>query len=697
MTTAIITIAIAIIIIIIILVLIIITTPATITFTTAILQIHTRLSPICAHQLPTPGLPASRTCFPATLPSSPQTTHNFQPVLHLPTGFPQATTTIALKYYISWLRFKSPALPRKPEPRLSPAIPVMSGEDGRWTQQRSGLIKYVQSKLLVRHLQMILKKLALPVSGLKVAQQARLIDQIDKVVDARNDEGLQQLKRLIYNPDAPDTHSSPGPSTAPLTQLPPKAPGYSSHPYNSSGLYSPLLSPAPPTMRPGTDSTSPPFSQLQLYYLEPMAKRSIPFTTASTPSLEFHQSPFYEPRANLTAIHGLQAFGPVTTTSRSVANITVQLSQQYADEIRQGLRAILYCAEGTSSGPHHVAFPQAIEIRVNGKAVSANLRGLKNKPGTTRPLDVTDYLDKTPGSKNSIMITYALSQKRYLAMVKLVRKSTPEDLVGQIKSRRPISKQAVLDRFLKDSEDDEVFATSTVMSLKCPASTLRIMTPIRSQFCKHNQCYDAISFLQLQEQAPTWNCPVCSKKIEFADLAVDKYVEEILNSVPRSVDAVTVDPMGDWTVPIPKESSPHIKRDYDEDEDEDEDSENEISILDTAPLSFKSNPSANGLHTPSASNGHHRLVTQPTYLSTPKSLSSEPLANSSARQNGGGSNKRHAPVTIDLTLSDDDDDTRPPPPKRHQASATPTPLSHQKPTDNSTGPFTISWSNPGYL
>ncbi|KAF3148903.1 SUMO ligase siz1 [Orbilia oligospora] len=572
----------------------------------------------------------------------------------------------------------------------------MSSDDNRWAGQRSALIKYVQSKLLVRHLQTILKKLALPVSGLKVAQQARLVEQIEKVVDARNDEGLQQLKRLIYNPDTPDAHASPGPSNAasPLTQLPPKAPAYPSHGYNSSpsGLYSPLHSPVPPAMRPGTSSTSPLFSQLQLYYLEPMAKRKPTLATASSPHLAFHPSPFYEPVTNLTSIHGLQSFGPTNTSSRCNVNIPLQLTQQNADEIRRGLRAILYCAEGSTSGTHHVAFPQQIEIRVNGKPVSANLRGLKNKPGTTRPLDVTDHLDRAPGAKNNVMITYALSQKRYIAIVKLVKKRSPEDLVSQIKARPHISKQAVLERLQKDNEDDDLIATAAIMSLKCPASTLRIVTPIRSQFCKHNQCYDAISFLQLQEQAPTWTCPVCSKKIEFADLAIDNYVEEVLNSVSRDVEAVEIDPMGRWTVPEPKEQEPRMKRDRDSDDDDD--SENDLSILDSAPPSFRSNQ--NGLLTPSTSHAYHNPTVRPAHLSTPKSLSSEPLANPSTRPNGGSGTKRPAPVTIDLTLSDDDD-VRPPAPKRHQASATPTPLALPKPVDNPTGPFTLSWSNNGYI
>lgn len=45
-------------------------------------------------------------------------------------------------------------------------------------------------------------------------------------------------------------------------------------------------------------------------------------------------------------------------------------------------------------------------------------------------------------------------------------------------------------------------ATSSVMSLKCPLSTLRIDLPVRSKICSHGQCFDAASYLQLQQQAP---------------------------------------------------------------------------------------------------------------------------------------------------------------------------------------------------
>lgn len=56
-----------------------------------------------------------------------------------------------------------------------------------------------------------------------------------------------------------------------------------------------------------------------------------------------------------------------------------------------------------------IAFPHQIELKVNLDEVKANLRGLKNKPGTTRPADVTQFIRKKPNYVNKIEITYALT------------------------------------------------------------------------------------------------------------------------------------------------------------------------------------------------------------------------------------------------------------------------------------------------
>jgi len=75
---------------------------------------------------------------------------------------------------------------------------------------------------------------------------------------------------------------------------------------------------------------------------------------------------------------------------------------------------------------------------------------------------------------------------------------------------------------ISKANDPDIVATSIVMSLKDPISTLRIDLPCRSTICNHNQCFDAASFLQLQEQAPTWTCPICNKVVSFDGLAIDQ-------------------------------------------------------------------------------------------------------------------------------------------------------------------------------
>lgn len=58
-----------------------------------------------------------------------------------------------------------------------------------------------------------------------------------------------------------------------------------------------------------------------------------------------------------------------------------------------------------------ITFPQQIEIRVNLDEVKSNLRGLKNKPGSTRPADITHLLRKRAGYENSMTVIYALTSK----------------------------------------------------------------------------------------------------------------------------------------------------------------------------------------------------------------------------------------------------------------------------------------------
>jgi E3 SUMO-protein ligase PIAS1 len=122
----------------------------------------------------------------------------------------------------------------------------------------------------------------------------------------------------------------------------------------------------------------------------------------------------------------------------------------------------------------------------------------------------------------------------------LVKKHSVEELAERIKMRSVISKQRVITESMQalvipklselsspatvvtKASDPDIEAMSSVMSLKDPVSYMRITLPCRSNICSHNQCFDAASFLQLQEQAPTWTCPICQKIVAFEGLAVDQ-------------------------------------------------------------------------------------------------------------------------------------------------------------------------------
>jgi E3 SUMO-protein ligase PIAS1 len=74
-------------------------------------------------------------------------------------------------------------------------------------------------------------------------------------------------------------------------------------------------------------------------------------------------------------------------------------------------RVMLFCA-GENTGVQDIAFPHQSEFKVNGGEIKANLRGLKGKPGTTRPVDITDSLRLKPANyDNNVEFTYALTNK----------------------------------------------------------------------------------------------------------------------------------------------------------------------------------------------------------------------------------------------------------------------------------------------
>ncbi|KAI9923545.1 SUMO ligase siz1 [Aspergillus wentii] len=431
----------------------------------------------------------------------------------------------------------------------------------------------------------ILRSEGLAVSGLKASLQLRIIDYIERLHQGGLTERFDHLRKTIY---ATAHRAMPGPST---TQA------LSSHNYQPLPVTPPIL-------------TQPRPSPLNA----PMP--SHPYTPGR---LDFKDSPFYTILESLTPTKECK----VREQTRDSVDLKVDLSPNVASRLQAdpNLRVMVYCAADTGLNQYtksDIAFPHQVELKANLDEVKANLRGLKNKPGTTRPAD------------------------RFFVTVNLVQRHPVEELVAELKARKTISNEQVLREMKNKADDSEIVATSSVMSLKCPLSTLRIEVPCRSVICTHNQCFDASSFLQLQEQAPTWTCPVCSKATSFESLQIDQYVDNILHSTSTDVDQVTIEPDGKWSSPKADDSSAvgGVTPATDDDDELIEIKEPGITPVkqESIPLNLSLQRTPAQSREPSTSSAAHRST-----------------------------NKRLASQVIDLTGSDEDDDNSPVRPAKRPA------------------------------
>ncbi|KAE8377917.1 transport protein particle component-domain-containing protein [Aspergillus bertholletiae] len=445
----------------------------------------------------------------------------------------------------------------------------------------------------------ILRREGLAVSGVKASLQLRIIEFIERLNQGGQIERYDSLKRAVY---ATAHRSMPQPSTP--QSLP-------SHQYQHSSTNQPLST----QHRPSSLGA-------------PVISHGL-----TSGRLNFKESPFYTVFQQLTPVVECK----VREQTRDSVELRVILNQDVASRLQAdpNLRVMVYCAADTGLNQYtksDIAFPHQVELKANLDEVKANLRGLKNKPGTTRPADVTDYIRKKPGYPNHIVMTYALTTKRFFVLVSLVQRHPVEELVAELKMRKIITKDQVLREMKSRADDTDIVTTSSVMSLKCPLSTLRIAVPCRSVICTHNQCFDAYSFLQLQEQAPTWSCPVCSKATSFESLQIDQYVDDILRSTSPDVEQVFMEPDGRWSNP----KVDGVSEAGGVTPESDDDDLIEIKELGNTPVKQESLPAAS-----------LSLQRTPAQSREPSSTSS--VARLSTK-------KRPAAQVIDLTGSDDDDD-----------------------------------------
>lgn len=277
---------------------------------------------------------------------------------------------------------------------------------------------------------------------------------------------------------------------------------------------------------------------------------SLYYPKYSGPMLLFQSTIFYQ---LIRMVHGFP-YMMVALKGRNVCNVPVSLNAEEIELLEQSPDARLYLFSGLSSTPNPAKTPiqfPPIEIHVDGINTKQYVKGLKGKPGTCRPADLTKYVTNLR-RQFTINIVYSDALEPYILYVYIVHARSPENLVTSIEkegSHIPIdvTKKAIQRDYEQNQDDDIVMDTSSI-SLRCPLTYARMKHPMKSTACDHVQCFDGLSFLTMQERIPSWICPVCSAQLDQNLLAVLDYMCEILLKTSEEVDTVLLHTDGSWSV-----------------------------------------------------------------------------------------------------------------------------------------------------
>ncbi|KAH9406820.1 E3 SUMO-protein ligase pli1 [Tyrophagus putrescentiae] len=77
-------------------------------------------------------------------------------------------------------------------------------------------------------------------------------------------------------------------------------------------------------------------------------------------------------------------------------------------------------------------------------------------------------------------------------------------------------------------------------------TSTRINQPARSIACDHVHCFEAKTFIKMNEITNHWTCPHCKIFIKFNDLVLDGYFMEILKSSPPNCEEAEIYPDGQY-------------------------------------------------------------------------------------------------------------------------------------------------------
>ncbi|KAM6178676.1 zinc finger MIZ domain-containing protein 2 isoform 2-T2 [Rhynchocyon petersi] len=214
-------------------------------------------------------------------------------------------------------------------------------------------------------------------------------------------------------------------------------------------------------------------------------------------------------------------------------------------------------------------WPASVQVSVN--ATPLNIERGDNKT-SHKPLYLKHVCQ--PG-RNTIQITVTACCCSHLFVLQLVHRPSVRSVLQGLIKKRLLPAEHCVTKIKRNfssgtipgtpgpNGEDGVEQTAIKVSLKCPITFRRIQLPARGHDCRHIQCFDLESYLQLNCERGTWRCPVCNKTALLEGLEVDQYMLGILIYIQNSdYEEITIDPTCSWK-PVPVKPDLHLKEEPD--------------------------------------------------------------------------------------------------------------------------------------
>lgn len=272
--------------------------------------------------------------------------------------------------------------------------------------------------------------------------------------------------------------------------------------------------------------------------------------------------PFYDVTEVLINPAGLMSDGVAKQSHESLVEFRLTPEQANLLAMAAGEIQVIarFCILDTSTEQDD-NFPPEIMLKVNGMQIQlppaiAN----PNKPllppkRQGQHVDITKFCKFSPLVANMVLLTWLADptdlKKSFAITIMIAEKRDANTLLERITSRGALemTKNLIVD------SDNEISTTNLQTSLVCPLGKMKITWPCKSVRCQHIPCFDALSYLQMNEKKPTWICPVCNKPAYFQDLRIDEYFVDVLTNTNSSVTEITLEADGSWK-PVVKVEQP---------------------------------------------------------------------------------------------------------------------------------------------